>query len=266
MEKTKLKIGIIGGGNMGSAILSGIVRKYSVFVCEKEQKKAQALKRKFGIKLLNLREIVQHAQMIILAVKPQDFDSVLKELRGYVTFNKLVVSIAAGISCQYIEKRLGAKIRVVRTMPNLAAKVGEAMTAICRGHKATNSDLDAASHIFGSIGKTVVVEEKFIDTITAVSGSGPAYVFLFVECLNKAAKSLGLKEHLAKELVLQTLKGSLKLLEETKEDASSLRVKVTSKKGTTQAAIDVFFKNKIDKIFTQALKSAQKRAKELSKS
>lgn len=257
-------IGVIGAGNMGSAIIAGIHDKYTVYVCEQDQSHCRDLRHTHNVFIAGLKAVVEKSQAIIIAVKPQDFDAILSEVREVVTKDKLVISIAAGITCQYIEKRLGQEIRVVRTMPNLPVKVGEGMTAICRGRKATNSDLGVASQIFDSIGKSVIVEEKWMDAITAVSGSGPAYVFLFVEYLNKAAKSLGLKENVGHELVLQTLKGSLKLLEQSKEDASVLRAKVTSKKGTTQAALEVFSKKKTDKIFVEALKAAKQRAKELS--
>ena len=150
-------------------------------------------------------------------------------------------------------------------MPNLPAQVGKAMTAICQGEDATEADVSIAAEIFDSIGKSIVIEEKFMDAITAVSGSGPAYVFLFVECLEKAAQALGLNEKLSKELVRQTLRGSLNLLEKSGEEARVLRQKVTSKGGTTEAALEVLLKNNIEKIFTEALLAAKKRAGELSK-
>ena len=150
-------------------------------------------------------------------------------------------------------------------MPNLPAQVGEAVTGICRGKFATPSDIKAAQQIFHCIGKTVVVDERFMDAITAVSGSGPGYIFYFAECLEKAARSLGLSPTLARDLVTQTLKGSARLLEESNEGADVLRARVTSKGGTTQAALAVFEKSKTGKIVARALAAAKKRAKELSK-
>ena len=249
---------------MGAAIVGGIRQKYSVCVCEKDPARVGALK-KNKIKVADLETVITQSQIIILAVKPQDFDQILGELKAFITQDKLVISIAAGIPTLYIEKRLGGKARVIRTMPNLPAQVAQAMTAICKGQWATKADLTRASQIFNNIGKTIVVEEKWIDAITAVSGSGPAYVFLFVECFLKAARSLGFDERQSKTLVDQTIKGSLALLENQKEEASALRARVTSKGGTTQAAIDVFFKNDIQGIFNNALSSARNRAKELSK-
>lgn len=250
---------------MGGAIIGGIYKKYNVAVCEQDQKRLQGLKRKYKIATGNLKTVVKKSQVIILAVKPQSFDSILKELKPFLTQNHLVISIAAGITCHYIEKRIRAKVRVIRAMPNLPAQVGEGITGICAGKAAKNKDLILTQQLFSCVGTTIVIDEKYMDAITAASGSGPAYVFLFIESLNKAVQSLGFDKKLAKALVLQTIKGSLNLLNEQKEDAGVLRARVTSKGGTTQAAMDVFKKYDLDKVFKAALNAAKKRARELSK-
>jgi len=261
----KSKIGIIGGGNMGGAIIAGISKQFRVLVCEQDQKRCQQLKRKYKITTGNLKAVVENSQVIILAVKPQTFERLLKAIRSFVTKDKLVISIAAGITCKYIEKRLGSNIHVVRAMPNLPAQVGRGITGICLGKAAVNKDLALARRIFSCIGRAVIVDEKQMDAITAVSGSGPAYVFLFVEHFNNAAMSLGLNKKMARKLVAETIKGSLDLLEQQKADAGQLRAKVTSKGGTTQAAINVFQKRKSKDIFKAALSAAKKRARKLSK-
>ena len=258
-------IGVIGGGNMGSAIISGVYKHFPVRVCELDPRRVRDLKRRFRITVGDFKSVVDQSHVILLAVKPQGFEELLEQLRPLVGRDKLLISIAAGITCSYIEKRLGKGIRVIRTMPNLPAQVGMGMTGVCQGKSATLTDLTLACEIFNHIGKTVVVEEKWMDTITAVSGSGPAYVFLFVECFENAARRLGLKEEMVKLLVTQTLKGSLALLESQKDEAYVLRTRVTSKGGTTQAAMDVFLKNKIERIFEHALKAARDRARELSR-
>jgi len=260
----KSKIGVIGGGNMGGAIIGGIHRTYDVCVCEQDKKRAQWLKRKYKVALCDLKTVVRKSEVILLAIKPQNFDGILKEIRPFLAKDQLVISIAAGITCLYIEKRLGGKIHVVRTMPNLPVQVGEGITGICLGSAAVKGDLIIACRIFGCVGKTVVVEEKWMDAVTAVSGSGPAYVFLFIECLIKAVDSFGLDKEIGRELVMQTIKGSIELLEHQDEEAGVLRERVTSKGGTTQAALDVFNQHKLDKIFKTAMSAAQKRAKELS--
>ena len=206
MKKHKIKIGMIGGGNMGGAIIGGICKEYNVFVCEQDQKRLQWLKGKYKVASGDLETVVKRSQVIILAVKPQNFDSVLVELRPHLTQDQLVISIAAGITCRYIEKRLEPKTHVIRTMPNLPAQVGEGITGICAGKAAKNKDLILAQQLFSCVGVTVVIDEKYMDAITAASGSGPAYVFLFIESLTKAVRSLCLDEALTKALVLQTIK------------------------------------------------------------
>src|SRR3989338_4774879 len=129
----KMKIGIIGGGNMGGAIIGGIYKFYTVSVCEQDEKRCRQLQRKYKISFGSLNEVVQKSQVIILAVKPQNFEDLLKSLRPLITKDKLVISIAAGITCRYIEKRLGPDVRVVRTMPNLPVQVGQGITGICPG-------------------------------------------------------------------------------------------------------------------------------------
>ena len=182
-----------------------------------------------------------------------------------ITSVDLVISIAAGITISYLEKKLGKKARVIRTMPNLPAQIGEGITAIARGSLAKAGDVKTAVNIFSCVGETAVVNEDLIDAVTAVSGSGPAYVFHFVENLMKASQALGLNKELSAKLVTQTLLGSAHLLAQSKEDAGRLREKVASKGGTTQAALNVLKKQRVGTAFKKALAAAQKRAKELSK-
>ncbi len=266
-------IGIIGSGNMGSAIISRVAGKYKVIVCEKNKRQSLVVCRKFKVTARDLKSLVRMSDVIILAVKPQDADGVLKEIRLSVgaggrlpaSAGPLLISIAAGLTTRFIEKRLGTKARVIRTMPNMPAQIGEGITAICKGKHARKTDMNLARGIFKTVGETVIVKEDLMDAVTAVSGSGPAYVFLFEECLTAAAQSLGLSRALSQTLVKKTLSGSVHLLEKQRKDASVLRAEVTSPGGTTQAAVDVFMKNKIEKIFVQALRAARKRAAQLSR-
>lgn len=258
-------IGIIGGGNMGAAIVGGLFKKYRVTICEKDPARARLLKRKFKVTVADLEPVARECPVIILAVKPQDFEDVLARIKNFVTPQKLIVSIAAGITTPFIEERLGPKTRVIRTMPNMPAMIGEGMTAVARGAHATAGDVRAARWIFSCIGDVVVVGEDLMDAVTAVSGSGPAYVFLFAECFLKAAGDLGLDAKLVEQLVKSTLLGSVHLLTRQKEDAAALRARVTSKGGTTQAAMDVFVNHKILETFQQALKAAETRARELAR-
>jgi pyrroline-5-carboxylate reductase len=161
---------------------------------------------------------------------------------------------------------LGGKARVVRAMPNMPALIGEGITGICAGLHAKSVDLKLAQSIIGAIGQTVILKESMMDALTAVSGSGPAYVFLFVEEWIRVAIKLGFNGTDARRLVYKTLLGSAHLLEQSPFDAAQLRAKVTSKGGTTEAAMKVFFKgNKFSKLMENALIAAMKRAKGLSK-
>ncbi|MBF0384475.1 MAG: pyrroline-5-carboxylate reductase [Candidatus Omnitrophica bacterium] len=260
----KAKIGIIGCGNMGSAIMNGIRGKFTVLAAEKSLEQAEKFKKAFGLKTRPLPEVAAKSDIIILAVKPQDFDAVLDEIKPFISKEKLFISIAAGIPIDFINKKLGKNIKVIRTMPNLPLQIGLGMTAIAKSKNAGAQDLDIAVKIFSSVGEVLIVDEKYLNAVTAVSGSGPAYVFLFVELFVESAIKLGFSKEQAIKLVGQTIKGSMALLNQSKVCPKELRAKVTSKGGTTQAAMDVFFASKVDKIFDEALSAACKRAKELS--
>ena len=260
-----MKIAFIGAGNMGEAILAGLYKKHACVICEARAQRRAYLKRKYRVTCTDsLVEAVNGKDIVILAVKPQDLPEVLELIRPSVR-KQLFVSIAAGVTSGFIEKALGGKVRVVRTMPNLPAMVGEGITGVASGKFATPLDLRRAQELLKSVGPVVVVPEKMINAVTAVSGSGPAYVFLVVECLINAALKLGFTEIEAKNLVYQTLKGSAKMLLQSPDSAAVLRQKVTSKGGTTQAATDVFLGSGIESIFIKALAAARDRAKELAK-
>jgi pyrroline-5-carboxylate reductase len=262
---SKMMIGIIGGGNMGEALIKGLHKSHSVFVCEANKERTAYLKKKYRVTIADLNKTVQSSSVIILAVKPQDMENVCRDaIYGVSIDNKLFISIAAGLTTKFFEKHLkGAK--VIRCMPNMPALIGQGITGLCAGKYAKPSDIKIAQDVLNTIGQTLVVKESSIDAITAVSGSGPAYVFLLAECWIKAAKSVGLKDDEAKVLVYQTLLGSANLLAQSSFSAEELRLKVTSKGGTTQAAMDVFFKGKIDTLMKQALLAAKNRAKQLAK-
>lgn len=258
-------IGLIGAGNMGEALIAGSRKAYKVLVCEANQRRVTYLKSKYKISAVDLNVMVAKSDLIVLAVKPQDLAPVLDQLAGQSLKGKLIVSIAAGVTVSFIEQRLMQKAKVIRTMPNMPALIGEGITAVCKGKWSTANDVKTVCQMLKGIGETIVVKEEWMDAITAVSGSGPAYVFLFVECMIKGAQNVGLSQTQAKELVYKTLTGSAHLLEKAEEDAATLRAKVTSKGGTTQAATDVFMAHHIEKIFVDAIASARNRAQELAK-
>lgn len=259
------KLGIIGGGNMGAAIISRTFSKYRIALCEKDKARCAFLKRKYRIVTADLKAVLASSDVIILAVKPQDVDSLLAELKLLLTPKQIVISIAAGLTTGLLEKSLGKTTRVIRTMPNMPAQIGQGMTALCSGRQASAKDLQIAVKLFSYIGETVIVDENSMDSVTAVSGSGPAYLFLFIECFLKAAEKTGLKPEAAQQLVNATLLGSVNLYLKSKEPAGVLRAKVTSKGGTTQAALDYFLDNNFEKMFADAVGAAKARARQLAR-
>jgi len=243
-------ISIIGAGNMGRAIASGI--KARVF---------------FSDKLKGISDNITAAKrsnIVILAVKPQDMAEVLKEIAPYVK-NKLIISIAAGVSTLSIEKALG-KVRVVRVMPNMPAMVGKGISAITRGRFAGPGDLKITSGIFAGLGEVVQVKEKMMDAVTAVSGSGPAYYFLFTHLLAASGEAQGLEKGLALKLARAAFVGAAEVASRNKNISMEEFVKkVASKGGTTEAALKVFKEKKLGLVIKEAVRSAAHRSKQLEK-
>ena len=264
------KIGIIGCGNMGEALLSRIIgvieKSTSVMVSELDAGRREYLHDKYRMIIeTDNNSVVKFADCIILAVKPKDFESLLKkEVCCGVSKDKLVISIAAGVTTKYIEKIIGKDIPVIRAMPNLGAVIGQAVSSLSAGTAVKKEDMELAKELFSMIGDVVEVDEKLVDAVTAVSGSGPAYFFYFIESLYEAAEELKLPSEVAKKLVIKTALGSVKLLRDLKEDPAVLRKKVTSKGGTTEAAFRVLEGGKVKKIIKDAVKEACKRSKEIS--
>ncbi|MCB1195996.1 pyrroline-5-carboxylate reductase [bacterium] len=267
LEQTK--ISFIGGGNMAEAIINGLISQQAVeplalYVSDISEERCAYLSAKYDINITaDNTEAIEEGDIIILAIKPQNFAGFSAGIPP-IAANKLVISILAGIPTHKIESTLGTGIRVVRVMPNTPALIGHGMAGIAAGKNASGFDIDTTQFIFNQLGKTVVVDESSMDAITGISGSGPAYVFYFVEALCNAAVSLGMTEDQAATLVLQTFKGSIELLISSQENPASLRAKVTSKGGTTERGIGVLESYNIRSIFREAVTAAANRSKELS--
>ena len=263
------EIGIIGAGNMGGAIARGIIdaglfQAQEILVCDVISEKADYLARDIGAGSIGRAlEVVEKASYAIIAVKPQTMKDCLDEIAVAVDASKLIISIAAGITTDFIESNFGEGARVVRVMPNTPALVGAGAAAICAGKNAGAGDLDKAEEIFSALGEVYRFDESLIDAVTAVSGSGPAYLFLFAECLQRAAVEAGLPADKAPKLVAQTLFGSAKLLVESEDSASTLRANVTSPGGTTEAALAVLNERGFEDTIVAAVKRALERAGEL---
>jgi pyrroline-5-carboxylate reductase len=258
---------------MGSAILAqGLKHRIGKFIVyEKDPALASVIGSEFKVELaLDVSELVRRVSAVIIAVKPQDFDPVLGQIlhgvREHEKDNLLVISIAAGIPTAYIEKKLTSAVRVIRAMPNMPVKIGEGVTALIKGRFAGDKDMELAGKIFGALGITLVVtKESLMDSVTAISGSGPAYLFYIFNAMETAAKSLGLNQKEADRLVYHTVTGAMHLLEKEKFDAEGLIAKVASKGGTTEAALRVFDEKKMGEILQEAIRACHKRAQELSR-
>lgn len=207
--------------------------------------------------------LAMRSKIIILAVKPRDIAAVLKQIKPY-SGNKLIVSIAAGIKTSTVEKVLG-RVRVVRVMPNMPAQTGKGISAISAGRFACKKDLVAARNIFLKLGEVVEVKESLMDAVTAVSGSGPAYYFLFTDLLEKAGVKAGLSKELARKLAMATFIGAAESARLSDISIRDFVKKVASKGGTTEAALKVFKGKKLGHIIEQAVKSAKKRSCDLNK-
>lgn len=275
----KRAIGIIGFGNMGQAIAGQTKDDYAVYVFEKDKDKLQDAAA--GIKFVeNSLDLFNKADTVILAVKPQDFENTLAGIKNSVTLDKLIISIAAGISTEYIEKRLGMS-RVVRVMPNILLKIGLGVSCLSKGKFATEQDLDFAENLFNYMGETLVLQENMINAVTAVSGSGPAYVCYYIEAglidpdnlsgkseqvfldsFMKAAQDLGLARQEASFLVDNTFNGTINFIKKTKILPAELIKQVASKGGTTEAALAAL---RNGGSLQDAVKQAAKRAEELSR-
>jgi pyrroline-5-carboxylate reductase len=238
------RLAIIGGGNICAALLSGLLGdeipwpdRSRISVVEQLADRAAYLREHFGVSTPGLAEAVRAADTVLLMVKPYHVEDLLPQLTEHVTPDHLVVSAVGGISTRQIENGLAPKTPVVRAMPNTAASVGEAITAISAGSFASEADLDRAESLLRAVGKVVRVPETQMSAITAFSGSGPAFFFYFAEALIDAGVLLGLPRTLSEEMVIQTAVGAAAMLRDSGDDPVSLRAAVSSPGGTTITAI-----------------------------
>lgn len=259
------KLGFLGCGNMGGAILEGILdhgefTPDQILVVEKSSERASYWRNK-GVSVSESPKAMQKASALILGVKPQVFDQAAADL-GPLKTSCLVMSIMAGIDSSRISAALGEKARIIRTMPNTPCTIGMGISAIARGHNATESDMKTALEIMSTVGRTIEVEEASMHAVTATSGSGPAYLFLLAESWIEASIASGLSREVAELLVVETIRGSAELLHRER-DAVSLRKKVTSKGGTTAAGIEILETRGIRESLVRALEAARQRGVEL---
>jgi pyrroline-5-carboxylate reductase len=265
-----VKLGIVGGGAMGSALLDGVVqagllKPDTIFLLETNQSKRETLQTKLGINICrDLAELARQCQSIILAVKPQVLPDLLRELRPEINSDHLLISIAAGVSLAALENQI-PQGRFVRVMPNTPARIRRGAAAYAIGNNITNADTVQVEAIFGCVGEVLQVKEGLMDSVTALSGSGPAYVYYFIEALIDAGVLLGLGRDQAKTLAVETVIGAAEMLKQTGEHPARLRNEVTSPGGTTAAALFELEKAGIAGTLMTAIQAAARRSADLSK-
>lgn len=270
MSIMESKVVFVGAGNMAEAIVSGMIAgsfcaAQKLVMTDIRPERLAGLEKEYGVQTSQTNEAVQNAEIVVLAVKPQVLSDVLKEISPNLNSETLVISIAAGIPIAQIENELGGARRVVRVMPNTPALVGHGASAIAAGSLADEADLEVTEAILDCVGLTVRVDEKDMDAVTALSGSGPAYVFYLLEGMLAAAEDMGLDKTTARRLALKTVEGAARLMADTGEDADVLRARVTSKGGTTEAAIHTLNDGNVKGSIIKALKAAKARSEQLSR-
>ncbi len=264
-----MKIGFIGGGNMAEALIKGIRDKgqgvrENIFVSEPRDDRRRYLEQTHGIKTTSSnKEVAYSCNIIILAVKPQNMEAVLDEISPDITVEKTVVSIAAGITLAYLSSKLKTK-KLIRIMPNTPALVQKGMSVMSLCECFSDNDILVVREIFMSVGEVLTLPEKYMDAVTAVSGSGPAFIAFFIEAMIEAGVKLGLSEENAFTLAVQTTVGTARLLE-TGMPPSKLREMVTSPGGTTAAGLKAFDDKGFKKIVSDAIMAAKNRAEELGR-
>ena len=264
------KIAIIGGGKMGSIIAQGLIAQKivsgkDITVTDIDVARLEFLRKSMKLKVSQDNEkAVKGADIIILAVKPQNMASTLAGISSAIDKSKVVISIAAGITTAFIESSLAADVRVLRVMPNTPALIGEGAAAVAKGSFAKQSDVQLAHIIFNAVGISVEVEEALIDAVTGLSGSGPAYCFLIIEALIDAGEKMGLPRDLAGKLAMQTMLGAARLCLSSDKQPAELREMVTSPGGTTVAGLKALADGNLRATIIAAVEAATRRSKELA--
>ena len=264
-----MKIGVIGTGKIGEALIRGVLaanltRSDQIFASDMDAGRLNALHTELGINTsTDNTGAVSSADVIILAVKPQIIATVLKSIKPEITEEHLVISVAAGVRIRQIEENLPAGAHLIRVMPNIACTVRQAISAICAGTEATESDIETARTIFGSVGRVVVVPESMMDAVTGLGGSGPAFIFQVIEALADGGVHEGLPRDVALELAAQTVLGAAAMVLETGEHPGALKDMVTSPAGTTIQGIRALEAHGLRAAMMAAVIAATRRSREL---
>jgi pyrroline-5-carboxylate reductase len=268
---TGRKVAFLGGGKMGEALVSGLIRSGGrsadeIMVTSRREERAAELGERYGVaSTLSNEEAAGWADVLVLIVKPQDMEILLGQIGERVTPEQLVISFAAGIRTSFVEGFVKPGVPVVRVMSNVPVLVDEAMSVVSPGTHADDKHLSVAEELLGYVGKVIRLKESHLDAVTATSGSGPAYFFLLAEAMIEACILLGLSRDVATELIIQTMLGSAKMLRDTGKHPVELREMVTSPGGTTIAAIRVLEEAGVRAAFLNAIDAARSRSAELAR-
>ncbi len=264
------RIGIIGAGKMGEAMIAGLIKTGTssndrILVGEKEASRRTYLAKTYGITSLSKNsEVAKESSILILCVKPKDMQNALSEVKDSLSPEKILVSLAAGITTKFILECLGERVELIRAMPNNPCTIGEGMTALAAAPGTSSVSLDKIQEIFQAVGKTAILDEELFDAVTALSASGPAYVYLFIEALADAGLKMGIPKGISLALAAQTVLGSAKMVQETGEHPAKLRDLVATPGGTTVCGLYELENAGIRAAVIRAVEKATIRARELS--
>ena len=265
---SKYQVGLVGVGVMGEALISGLVSsrfpKSQIVFTEKRSDRAREISSKYGAREVDLSDLVKSSDVILLVVKPQDLGELLASISSDLNKKALLVSFAAGKTTKFIAEKVGSKVAVIRVMPNTPTLIGLGMAAISIGESVSQEQSKFVVDFLAICGKVISIDENLQDAVTAVSGSGPAYFFAFVEEMIKSGIALGLTSEQASTLAIQTIVGSAAMLEQSGKSATTLRENVTSPNGTTAAALKVFSEANLGEIIERAMTAARDRSQELA--
>ena len=263
-----MKIGFIGAGKMGGAILKGLIEsgfasKPDIMASERDEQSAQAVSETYGIKTFSdNNELARACDVIVVCTKPFVINEVLEGIKNSVNTNQLIVSIAAGVATEKIENILG-QVPIIRVMPNTPAFLSQGMSVLSKGKYANDEHLQFTKEMFSQVGKAIILEENLIDAATGISGSGPAFMYLFIEALAKGGVDLGLDKDVALGLASQTAVGAAHMIMQTGKTPETLRTEVTTPGGCTAVGLEVLAEGKVFDILVQTVKATAKKAFEL---
>jgi pyrroline-5-carboxylate reductase len=266
------KLAIIGAGSMAEAFISGILEndlidQKNIWVTNNSNaKRLSYLSENYGVQsTYDLKELFNEADIVMLAMKPKDAATAIHSIRNHLTEQMLVISVLAGVSLNAIEELANKPLAIIRSMPNTSATVGKSATALAVNSRVSKDQIEKTTRIFDTVGLTSFVEEKHLDAVTGLSGSGPAYIYYLIEAMENSAVEIGLDSQVAKALIVQTLIGAAEMVKKSAKTSAQLRKDVTSPGGTTEAGIRILEEHGVQQAFISCIKAATAQSKKMGK-